>query len=124
MGEMMRDQMVGKLPDKTVFETQAQDAGAYQKNAVGRSKTPWNADLRVKLAPSRRICCLRSYLFNSNFDVFSHLRQLGNRIHIPCGARFGCGDFQLALRHAFTIVDIKLIQTQYDFFIFLTGDGS
>lgn len=30
MGEMMRDQMVGKLPDETVFETQAQMLARYQ----------------------------------------------------------------------------------------------
>lgn len=32
MGEMMRDQMVGKLPDETVFETQEQMLVRYQKS--------------------------------------------------------------------------------------------
>ena len=32
MGEMMRDQMVGKLPDETVFETQAQMLVRYQQS--------------------------------------------------------------------------------------------
>jgi uncharacterized protein len=31
MGEMMRDQMVGKLPNETVFETQAQMLVRYQQ---------------------------------------------------------------------------------------------
>ena len=32
MGEMLRDQMVGKLPDETVFETQAQMLVRYQQS--------------------------------------------------------------------------------------------
>jgi hypothetical protein len=31
MGEMMRNQIVGRLPDETVFETQAQMLVRYQK---------------------------------------------------------------------------------------------
>ena len=32
MGEMLRDQMVGKLPDETVFETQEQMLLRYQQS--------------------------------------------------------------------------------------------